>query len=549
MSVRPRVAVVVPELTARVARASNPAGTTAMWVRDCLEGLWRDEDFASWYPKDGRPGFSPARLATVSVLQFLLNLSDRQAAEAVRCRIDVKYALAMELEDPGFHHSILSDFRDRLCEDDRADALLSLALDRLRSAGLLVERGRQRTDSTHIWSAARDMTRLEMVLEAVRAALEETAVHAPEVLDGLVDQNWAARYGRPVRLPAQPSRPVGRLGEAGRDARLLLERLTAAGPLRARANVLRRILVQNFLVDPAGRMRPRRPADGVPKGARRLASPYDTEARRAIRGNTRWAGYLVHVTETCDDGPVNLITDIATTGPVRDTQALPGIHNRLDRRSLLPAEHLVDGGYLSVEQLHHSHNVFGIDLVGPVKASGAWQKKTATGFARDDFTIDFDARTVTCPAGQATRTWVSAPAMAPYTVARFQPEQCNPCSQKPRCTRGVSGRTVNFLPQHLHEQQQRNRTDQQDKGWRRRYGMRSGVEGTVHELADTHRARRSRYHGHTKTHVQHVLTAIAINLQRLATHSRNPSPRRLTAFQQHLDSQGLPWECWWQQGK
>jgi transposase len=339
-----------------------------MWVRDCLEGLWRDEDFASWYPKDGRPGFSPARLATVSVLQFLLNPSDRQAAEAVRCRIDVKYALAMELEDPGFHHSILSDFRDRLCEDDRADALLSLALDRLRSAGLLVERGRQRTDSTHIWSAARDLTRLEMVLEAVRAALEETAVHAPEVLDGLVDQNWAARYGRPVRLPAQPSRPVGRLGEAGRDARLLLERLTAAGPLRARANALRRILVQNFLVDPAGRMRPRRPADGVPKAARRLASPYDTEARRAIRGNTRWAGYLVHVTETCDDGPVNLITDIATTGPVRDTQALPGIHNRLDRRSLLPAEHLVDGGYLSVEQLHHSHNVFGIDLVGPVKA-------------------------------------------------------------------------------------------------------------------------------------------------------------------------------------
>lgn len=92
-------------------------------------------DFADWYPKDGRPGFSPARLATVSVLQFLLNLSYRQAAEAVRCRIDVGYAMAMELEDPGFHHSILSDFRDRFCEDDRADALLSLALDQFRSAG------------------------------------------------------------------------------------------------------------------------------------------------------------------------------------------------------------------------------------------------------------------------------------------------------------------------------------------------------------------------------------------------------------------------------
>ena len=86
MSIRPRLGVEVPELTARVARASNPAGTTAMWVRDRLDGLWEDEDFAGWYPRDGRPGISPAQLATVSVLQFLLDLSDRDAAEAVRCR-------------------------------------------------------------------------------------------------------------------------------------------------------------------------------------------------------------------------------------------------------------------------------------------------------------------------------------------------------------------------------------------------------------------------------------------------------------------------------
>ncbi|MGW4815986.1 transposase [Kitasatospora cineracea] len=91
MSVRPRSGAEVPELTARMARASNPGGTTATWVRDRLDGLWRDEDFADWYPRDGRPGLSPAQLATVSVLQFLLGLSDRDAAEAVRCRIDFKY--------------------------------------------------------------------------------------------------------------------------------------------------------------------------------------------------------------------------------------------------------------------------------------------------------------------------------------------------------------------------------------------------------------------------------------------------------------------------
>jgi hypothetical protein len=76
-------------------------------------------------------------LATVCVLQFLLGLSDRQAAEAVRCRIDFEYALAPELDDPGFHHSVLSDFRERLAVGDRADRLLDLALVRLKDAGLV----------------------------------------------------------------------------------------------------------------------------------------------------------------------------------------------------------------------------------------------------------------------------------------------------------------------------------------------------------------------------------------------------------------------------
>src|SRR5947209_6152592 len=158
MSICPRLGAEVPELTARVARASNPAGTTAMWVRDRLEGLWADEDFAGWYPRDGRPGISPAQLATVSVLQFLLDLSDRDAAEAVRCRIDFKYALGLDLDDPGFHHSVLGDFRDRLLEDGRADRLLDLALARLKEAGLVRERTAQRTDSTHVLAAVRDLT-------------------------------------------------------------------------------------------------------------------------------------------------------------------------------------------------------------------------------------------------------------------------------------------------------------------------------------------------------------------------------------------------------
>jgi transposase len=108
------------------------------------------------------------QLATVCVLQFLLGLSDRQAAEAVCCRIDFKYALAMEPDDPGCHHSVLADFSERLAQDDRADRLLDPALTRLKEAGLVRERTTQRTDSTHIPAAVRNLTQLELVIEAVQ---------------------------------------------------------------------------------------------------------------------------------------------------------------------------------------------------------------------------------------------------------------------------------------------------------------------------------------------------------------------------------------------
>ncbi|MEZ0096338.1 transposase [Streptacidiphilus sp. EB129] len=301
MSLQSHPGAEIPPLTVRVARASNPQGTTAMWIRDRLDGLWTDEDFTAWYPRDGRPGLSPAQLATVCVLQYVMNLSDRQAAEAVRCRLDFKYALGLELEDPGFHHSVLSDFRDRFAEGDRADRLLGLALTRIRRAGLLKGRGKQRTDSTHILSAARALTRLELVTEAVRAVLEVVAREVPELLDDLVTAEWAERYGRQVRLCSQPSHPVARLERVGADARELLEHLCTRFPGRAlppQAQVLRQILVQHFWVDGRGRFRPRTERDGQPPSRVRIESPYETEARWTRRGDTRWTGYLVQTPTT-----------------------------------------------------------------------------------------------------------------------------------------------------------------------------------------------------------------------------------------------------------
>ncbi|MFF4755509.1 transposase [Streptomyces sp. NPDC002514] len=266
-----------------------------MWVRDRLDGLWPDEDFADWYPRDGRPGLSPAQLATISVLQFLLGLSDRQAAEAVRCRIDFTYALAMELNDPGFYHSVLADFRGRLPQDDRADRLLDLALARLKEAGLVRERTTQRTDSTHVLAAVRDLTRLELVTEAVRAALEEVARTAGHMLVGLVDEDRGRRYGRPVHLGKNPTRPKTRALAAGDDACRLLERLHRHEPgyrPGPQAEALRQIVVQTYYRAATGRLRWRTADDsdgGLPPSSSAVVSPYDTTARY-VRHGTSSAG-------------------------------------------------------------------------------------------------------------------------------------------------------------------------------------------------------------------------------------------------------------------
>jgi IS5 family transposase len=444
------------------------------------------------------PASRPPSWPRSAYWEFLLDLSDRQAAEAVRCRIDFTYALAMELDDPGLPHSVLADFRDRLARGDHADRLLDLALARLKEAGLVRERGTQRTDSTHVLAAVRDLTRLELITEAVRAALEEIAGAAPQVLVGLVDEQWGRRYGRPVRLGKNPTRPKTRITNAGDDAFQLLEHLHTHGRDHAfgpRVQTLRQIVVPNYYRDAAGRLRWRTDDDGgLPPSSRAIVSPYDPTARYARRGQTtRWTGFLAHLTETCSPEGANVITDVATTAATTsDAQALPGIHTRLKCRGLLPAEHLVDGGYTSLIHLEHASRQHQVTVTGPLPGNPTRQHRRNEGFGRDDFHIDFDRRQVTCPQGQVSRGWhgpypTSSPTAAPLIVARFTKAQCQPCPVRSQCTTSRDGaRNVGFPPQELRDLQVRVRAEQHSPDWQSRYAVRSGVESTVNEFAHGH---------------------------------------------------------------
>ncbi|GAA2767486.1 hypothetical protein GCM10010103_65280 [Streptomyces paradoxus] len=165
----------IPEETARVARAVFPKGCLAMRIRDVLGPVFADADFEELFPARGRPVISPARLALVSVLQFAEGLTDRQAAHAVRSRLDWKYALSLELTDTGFDFSVLSEFRARLVEADADRALFDAVVTAAGEAGLVKAGKRQRTDATHVLAATRDLNRLEFVVETLRAALNEVA--------------------------------------------------------------------------------------------------------------------------------------------------------------------------------------------------------------------------------------------------------------------------------------------------------------------------------------------------------------------------------------
>src|ERR671932_1215648 len=197
MSLRPQSPLPpVPDDTARIARAAFRRGNPYVLLRDRLGAVFDDAGFADLYPKLGQPAYAPWRLALVTLLQFREGLSDRQAAEAVRGRIDWKFWLALDLADAGFDFSVLCEFRSRLLQHGATERLLARLLDAAREGGLLKAHGRQRTDSTHVLAAVRDLNRLELLTETLRAALNAIAVAAPGWLRALAPPVWNERSNR-----------------------------------------------------------------------------------------------------------------------------------------------------------------------------------------------------------------------------------------------------------------------------------------------------------------------------------------------------------------
>jgi hypothetical protein len=326
---------------------------------------------------------------------------------------------------------------------------------------------------------------------------------------------------------------------------------------------LRLVLLQNYTrtVHSDGRevikRREKAPeGDGLPPGHMRIASPYDTGARWGVKREEFRLGYKLHVTETCDDQPPcgcgggghargcaaaafpNLITAVATTdATVTDNAMTSVIDDDLAAKGLAPGRHYLDSGCLSAAIVVEEARRRGIALVGPLLADTSAQARAGAGYARADFTADYDAMTATCPRGKTSVSWSPCRQNGKDAiVATFSPDDCGPCPAREMCTSSSrKRRQLTILPRDLAEAQAAGRADEKTISFRADYARRAGIEGTMHQAA-SHGARRARYRGLSKTSLDHAFMAAALNLIRLCAYWNGaPLDRQRTSHLARLE--------------
>lgn len=541
----------VPAETASVARAAFQNGNAYLTLRDELGVIFRDEDFGDLYPHRGQPALPPWRLALVTLVQFRENLSDRQAADAVRARIDLKYLLGLPLDDSGFHYSVLTEFRTRLLESGKEETLLERLLHRCQDLGLIKVRGRTRTDATRVFAAVRVLNRLELVAETLRAALNDLAGIAPGWLQRVAPAAWFERYGRRIedsRLPESSSAREAYACTVGEDGFKLLDLLHAPGTpeglaeppsVRILARVWQRHFVREPNLDDEGPGEARvclRPERDLPPAAEGVESPFDSDARYRSRFGMEWTGYMVHLSETCEEDTPHLVTHVDTTdASVHEVKRVQAIHDALAAKGMLPGEHLTDAAYIDAKLLVKMQAEHGVTMIGPPRKDPSWQARTAGAFTTEQFEIDWEEQQVRCPQGHTSRSWKTYEdeARGRYVKVRFAPSVCQACPSRKRCTRsGRQGRSLSLHPREAHEAMVGMRELIDSDAGSEQYALRAGVEGTISQGVRAFGLRKARYRGLAKVHLQQVATAAAMNIDRVVAflQGRPLAPTRQSRF-------------------
>jgi transposase len=505
----------MPAETAAVGKVILKADSPYRLIGELLFEKFSERDYVDLYSPEGKPAISPVILAFVTVFQFMEKLPDRQAVESLRMRIDWKYALHLPLTYEGFDFSVLSEFRDRLIEQEAEGRVFETLVQAFQALGLIKERGKQRSDSTAMLTKVRRLSRLELVIETLRLAVGALVKVDRAWSEETIPPSWEERYGERFVMQRYTEKEWKEYeAHIGEDGQWLLNRLERGGaPADLKelpeVQILRTVWAQQFR-EAQGKLvyQDLKKYDGHTQ----IQTPHDPEARYSRKRKTEWVGDKVQLTETDDEGYPHLITDIVGTGSnLTDYEELPRIQQRLEKRQCKPAEHYVDAGYMSGPNLKDSQNRK-IDLIGPLPAVVTPQDLLPNGITQAQFQVDAIHKRVTCPHGQ---TVGNPTPVGNSLLFRFPKQVCATCELRPRCCTGKGGRTIGISA--YYEQVQAARERQKEETFKQDYHKhRSGVEGSLSAMVRGNEMRVGRYIGQKKRHLQAVFTGSAVNIRRAA---------------------------------
>lgn len=526
----------IPKETARIGQLILTEDDPYRLVGDDVDKILSLADFAHLYSEDGRGAICPIVLSLVTMFQFMENLPDREAAKAAVVRLDWKYAMHVPVEWLGFHYSTLCNYRKRLLVNGEERLLFDKILGWVVQQGFLKKKSKQRSDSTHVLGKVAALSRLELLWETLRMSLGAVKGTAPtwyeSTVPGAYDEAYRVRR-HDWHLSAKEVEQETK--QAGRDGFWLLDHLQASSPERVQelpeVATLKRVLEQTFTrskpSDGGGGRKVRLRAWKKGQGKDRIVSPHDKEARWSQKRGKSWIGYKLQVTETSEaEAGSTFLTDVRiTAATTHDSEVTTEIQDQLVANDVSPKEQVVDQGYMSGPNMARSLKR-GINLFGPLPGDNCGKP---AGYRQQDFDINWEKESVTCPKGDTSRVWKprKKPANKPGIYVRFSRACCN-CEAWGSCTRSKQGRTL-FLNAH-HELITARRAEQQATQFHERYKSRAAVEGTISMLVRKHGARNARYRGLKKVNLQAQLTAAAVNLKQLsrAIHQRRYDHRHLT---------------------
>ena len=500
----PRQADLFRDTSSFVEPLVRPDSIHALLHREC-HALFPDELFLDLFATGvGRRSVPPLVVAVVMVLQRLEGLSDREAVERFTFDARWKYACGgLPFDAPGFAHTVLVDMRARLARSDRPNRIFERTLEVARAAGLVGVR--RVLDSTPLYDAVATMDTVTLVRSAIRGVLGTSGEREPALRAVLRRDDDYRTGGKPAADWDDPDARAALVDALARDGEAILLALEGEPlpmPLAEAATLLATVLGQDLEDGGDGRIRIARRV-----AADRVISTVDPEARHGHKTEARsFDGYKGHV---AIDPDAELVTAVAVTpGNAGDASvALELLETELAEDA--PAGPPVvygDSAYGTGPVLAALDEAGAVSRVKVQKANGV-----PGHFTKDDFTIDLDARTVTCPAGQV------APFIrhAPGFEARFR-SACATCPLASRCTTAAGGRRIKISP---HEALlSAGRASTRDPAWLADYrATRPKVERKLaHLVRRQHGGRRARVRGRQKVKADFALLAAAVNLARLA---------------------------------